>query len=442
MLLIASYVFYGWWDWRFVFLLLGSTVISFLCALRIDQERDRRLWLLVALVTNVGALAFFKYFNFFQENIIAGLAAFGFGHYDPVLNVLLPIGISFFTFHNLSYVIDIFRRSYPAERNFVVYALYLAFFPQLVAGPIARANHMLPQFGAKRHLNPQQTLDGIVLIVWGLFKKTVIADHLATFVSPVFANYGDYSGFSVTFAVLAFTFQIYCDFSAYSDIARGVAKLFGLELMLNFQLPYFARSPRDFWRRWHISLSTWIRDYLYKPLGGSRVSDGTVVRNLMLTMLLGGLWHGAAWNFVLWGGYHGALLSIQHLYERARRRAGPRPEPSQLAAAASVPLQVAGMFVLTVIGWVLFRGSGIDQMAWIFSHLGFGGIGAFSGELRELAVFVLLLAMIDGYLVRQVEVDGVERLRPALATAGISFFVLAMMVYAVRQPTEFIYFQF
>ena len=443
LLLLASFVFYGWWDWRFTFLLFGSTLISFVCAQRISAfPSQKKLWLIISIFTNIGALAFFKYFNFFQENLIELLALLGFERFDPALNVLLPVGISFFTFQNMSYVIDVFRKEYPPEHDFIAYALYVSFFPQLVAGPIERADHMLPQYKEKRNLNPQQTLDGIVLITWGLFKKVVIADHLATFVDPVFNDYTEYSGFSLTFATLAFTFQIYCDFSAYSDIARGVAKIFGLELMLNFRLPYLATSPREFWRRWHISLSTWIRDYIYKPLGGNRGSNWFIVRNLMITMLLGGLWHGAAWNFVLWGGYHGLLLSIQHLFERIKRRVAPTQITSSSAKIILIPIQIGSMFILTMIGWVLFRGDSLDQIYHFFSQFGFSNYSSYKLDLEALVLFILLIILVDGFLIRNVETKGAELVRPHFAAISVSVFVLIMMIYAVRTPTEFIYFQF
>ncbi len=444
LLLVASYVFYGWWDWRFVFLLFGSTLAAYLAARWIENGfGSKRVNLIAALVINLGALAFFKYFNFFTGNVESLLGVFGMGHYDFALQIILPVGISFYIFQNLSYVIDVYMQRYKAEHRFAEYALYVSFFPQLVAGPIERADNMLPQFNAPRRLDPQQTLDGLTLIAWGLFKKIVIADYLAAYVDPVFADPTSDSGFGLTFAVIAFTFQIYCDFSAYSDIARGVAKLFGLELMLNFALPYIARSPREFWRRWHISLSTWIRDYVYKPLGGNRGSDAFIVRNLMITMLLGGLWHGAAWNFVLWGGYHGALQAIQHLYTRARERRGHAPVRMDDAGWGWIaPLQIVGMFILTVYGWILFRAESFWQIVYFSTNLGLDGIGAFGDQLLRLAVFVLAIAIFDGYFVRRYTADRVEAVKPIFAVAGSAILILVMMVYGVREATEFIYFQF
>lgn len=438
ILLIASYVFYGWWDWRFVFLLFGSTLVTYLASIAIeDRPRSRRLALLAAIVVNIGALSFFKYFNFFQENVSALFSALGMAHFDFALTIILPVGISFYIFQNLSYVIDVYLGRYRAERRLTEYALYVSFFPQLVAGPIERADNMLPQFNRPRTLDPQQTLDGLALIAWGLFKKVVIADFLAGVVDPIFADHTAHTGFALTIAVLAFTLQIYCDFSAYSDIARGVAKLFGLELMLNFALPYFSRSPREFWRRWHISLSTWIRDYIYKPLGGNRGSDAFVVRNLMITMLLGGLWHGAAWNFVLWGGYHGILLAAQHLWDRHTNWTKTSRYSLVLTA-----FQWAGMMLLTIYGWILFRAESFDQIVYFTSNIGFSGISEFKTVLTRMAFFVAILPLVDGYFVHRYERRGIEQVRPALAVPLMSVLIMLMLIYAVRTPTEFIYFQF
>ena len=311
LLLVSSYVFYAAWDWRFLSLLIASTVVDYTVARYLDvlpdgPRRRRVLWISIGF--NLGVLGFFKYFGFFVENFDALAQWFGVDVSVPVLHVVLPIGISFYTFMTMSYVIDVYRREIPATRHPLDFAVFVAFFPHLVAGPILRAPALLPQISSPRRITREQMVEGTWLVTWGLFKKVFVADNLATVANAVFAQGHSPSALEVLIAVYAFAFQIYGDFSGYSDIARGLSKWMGIELSLNFRFPYFVRSPQAFWRHWHISLSTWLRDYLYFPLGGNRGSQLATYRNLMITMILGGLWHGAAWPFVFWGIYQGALL--------------------------------------------------------------------------------------------------------------------------------------
>ena len=360
MLLVASYVFYGAWDWRFLSLIAISTVIDFYCGQAMHKSTSdsrRKRFLLISLTANLGMLGFFKYFGFFSESLSLLFSEFGV-NLDPItLNIVLPVGISFYTFQTLSYTIDIYRRDMKPCKDFLDFALFVSFFPQLVAGPIERARRLLPQLTKPRHIDLKLVSGGIYLIAWGLFKKIVIADNLGVYVDSTFANV-EFANGEVLIAVLAFAFQIYCDFSGYSDIARGLARMLGIKLMLNFNLPYIARNPSDFWRRWHISLSTWLRDYLYLSLGGNRKGNRRTYVNLFTVMLLGGLWHGAAWNFVLWGAYHGLLLGI-HRAMRPRLEAFVA-QGNALMQRIWIVLSITVMFGLTLYGGLRFRVNGME----------------------------------------------------------------------------------
>ena len=384
LLLAASYLFYGYWDARFLLLLGVSTVLDFLIGGRLDRtddERVRKRLVTLSVVINLGILGFFKYFDFFIDSTAELLAALGFSVHLPTLQVLLPVGISFYTFQTLSYTIDVYRRRMSATRDFLGFALFVSFFPQLVAGPIERAARLLPQIEAPREVTASKVQAGLWLLVWGYFKKTVIADQAALVSNPLFGGqWESLHGLEPFVAVLGFTIHIYCDFSGYSDIARGLAKLMGFEFLLNFRLPYLATGPSDFWLRWHVSLSTWLRDYLYIPLGGNRGSQRRTSFNLMTTMVLGGLWHGAAANFLLWGAYHGLLLMFSR---GADRRAGEHAAP-----ARSVFLERAICFHLVLGGWLLFRVQSMGQLGdWI------RGVSEMRPGMDARPVAVLLLAI-------------------------------------------------
>ena len=349
MIVLASYFFYGWWDWRFTGLLLLSSLVDFYAgsAMGNASPKGKRRLLGVSLAVNLGALGCFKYYNFFIENVHQGLRILEFEPNLPVLQVILPVGISFYTFQSLSYTIDVYRDRLRPQRDLTAFLAYVSFFPQLVAGPIERAPHLLPQFLSLRRITSRALQQGTWLILWGLFKKVVVADNLAPLVDMVYAD-PRIEGPIIVAATIAFGFQIYCDFSGYSDIARGIAFLLGFELMLNFNLPYFARTPSEFWRRWHISLSTWFRDYLYIPLGGNRGPTWVTKRNLLITMLVAGLWHGAGWNFILWGAWHGIILIGFARYT------------PQTRATSIVSWGMTMSFVF--FGWLLFRAQSLDQI--------------------------------------------------------------------------------
>ena len=441
LLLVASYVFYGAWDWRFLSLIWLSTVVDYVVGLRLastESPRSRKTLLLTSCVVNLTLLGFFKYFNFFVDSATSSLALFGVHAPTLRLDIVLPVGISFYTFQTMSYTIDIYRGRLRPCRSFLDFALFVAFFPQLVAGPIERATHLLPQLTLPRRVRGDQLYSGAWLILWGLWKKVVVADNLAIVVDQVFNNVDEASGVACLLAVYAFAYQIYCDFSGYSDIARGIAKLMGIELMVNFAMPYLARSPAEFWHRWHISLSTWLRDYLYIPLGGSRGGAARTYRNLMLTMLLGGLWHGAAWTFVLWGGYHGALLAIHRWL-----RGGRATEPDTRGGLVSW-LSCIGMFHLTCLGWLLFRAPTVGTVTSMLSRMWH------QFRLDEATVEMIFpaLAFPVGLWFVESYVRNTDRpwerpgwnwgVGPFLVTS----LVLALWLVSAPAGAEFIYFQF
>ena len=317
LVFIVSYIFYGWWDWRFLSLILFSTIVDYSIGILLSKENNkkkRKLFLWISILVNLGFLGFFKYYNFFLENFVQAFSFFGKQIQPNTLNIILPVGISFYTFQTLSYTIDVYRKKLEPTKYFIVFGSFVSFFPQLVAGPIERATNLLPQFFQLRKFNYLQAVDGMRQILWGLFKKVVIADNAAEFANLYFNNSGSYTGSELALGALFFTFQIYGDFSGYSDIAIGVSRLFGFNLKRNFAFPYFSRDIAEFWRRWHISLSTWFRDYLYIPLGGSRGGTWMKVRNTFIIFLVSGFWHGANWTFVVWG----ALNAIYFLPSKRR----------------------------------------------------------------------------------------------------------------------------
>ena len=356
LLLVASYFFYGYVHPWFLSLIAASTIIDYLAARGMERwpERKRR-FMALSVISNFGMLGFFKYFNFFIDNMHAALAAAGVQVDLPVLRVLLPVGISFYTFQAMSYTVDVYRGELRARRSLLDVAVFISFFPHLVAGPIQRASYLLPQVEGERRFSKEKAASGFALMVWGFFKKLVIADNVGIIANKVF-GLSDPS-FEILWAgVFAFAIQIYADFSAYTDIARGSSRWLGFELTENFDHPYMARNPADFWRRWNISLSTWFRDYVYIPLGGSRASEWIWARNVLITFLLSGLWHGASWNYVLWGLYHGVLLVLTRAHQILRPASPLRGAGGANAARAALTvLQIAGMFALTLVGWLLFR---------------------------------------------------------------------------------------
>lgn len=453
LLLVASYIFYGWWDWRFLSLILFSTVVDYFCALKIHESqvlKRRRMFLIISLIVNLTLLGFFKYFNFFASNMVQICNLIGCKVNPIYLNIILPVGISFYTFQTLSYTIDVYKREMLPTKKFLDFALYVSFFPQLVAGPIERAQKLLPQILNRRKYTLDDFCKGMFLIYWGLFEKIFIADNLASIVGPVFSPDQNPRGIMVLIASYAFAFQIFCDFDAYSNIARGIARCMGIELMVNFNLPYFARNPKEFWSRWHISLSTWLRDYLYIPLGGSRVSKWLTIRNLMLTMLLGGLWHGASWTFVLWGAYQGSLLIIYRMILNIK---------CNIAFLKIIPNWIGDFikrfffFHLIVLGWIIFRAESFSHLTMLleklFLDLRFANFveikGIFDAGFTE---FCYLLFLIWPLLLMQViqwrKNDLNILLRAPVWVRGVCYLImyLLMRIFLPENATQFIYFQF
>jgi D-alanyl-lipoteichoic acid acyltransferase DltB (MBOAT superfamily) len=364
LLLVASYYFYACWDWRFLFLLVFSTVLDYLTGLKMEQYNDRkkkRFWFWLSVVINLGFLGIFKYYNFFVESFAEGLSQVGIHINVWTLQVILPVGISFYTFHGLSYVIDIYKGKIKAERNFVDYSLFVSYFPLLVAGPIERATHLLPQLKVPRKFETEHAVRGIELMLWGFFKKVVIADNMAVIVNNVYADPSGYSGMALVIGAIAFSFQIYCDFSGYSDIAIGTSKLLGIDLLQNFNFPYLSRNIAEFWRRWHISLSSWFRDYLYIPLGGSKLSMLLSIRNVFIIFLVSGIWHGANWTFLVWGGIHALLFIPSFIMKSNRKYKEDLVHRGKLLPSFLDIAQMAITFFFVTIAWIFFRAETVTQ---------------------------------------------------------------------------------
>jgi alginate O-acetyltransferase complex protein AlgI len=440
MLLVASYVFYACWDWRFLGLLLISTTCDWLLARAIRREPSReaaRRWVACSVAVNLVFLGFFKYFNFFIDSANTLLSGLGLGTWDVQLRVILPVGISFYTFQSISYIVDVYRGEVEPARNPIDFALFVAFFPHMVAGPIMRSRDLLPQFQRERHTTRLQIREGLWLVLLGFFKKMVIGDNLAPIVDRVFSS-GDHTGATVLLGVYAFAFQIYCDFSGYTDIARGVAKFLGVELMVNFNRPYLARNPSEFWRRWHISLSSWLRDYLYVSLGGNRGGRLNTYRNLMATMILGGLWHGAAWNFVLWGTYHGLLLVLHRLVVVDLKL---WTTPARLGAWISRIV----MFHAVCYGWLLFRARSVEQIWSMTKALASpGGLEAVapSGSVMVLLATVLALSALEAWTGNSDEPSRSPGWRWGVGPLVCSTLVLCIVILSPPVAQSFIYFQF
>ncbi|MEE9297748.1 MAG: MBOAT family protein [Acidimicrobiia bacterium] len=446
LLLVASYVFYGWWDYRFLSLIIVSTVADFFIAQRVDLsagERARKRWLFASFGVNLGILAAFKYFNFFVDSAVALLESVGFSAHAPTLSVVLPVGISFYTFQTISYTFDVYRRRIEPERNLITFGVYVAFFPQLVAGPIERAQHLLPQIQADRRLPDLERLwSGGWLILTGLFKKVVLADGLAAAVQTRFESPGQHGSLSLMVGVYAFAIQIYGDFSGYSSIARGVARLFGIELIRNFEQPYLSANISQFWRTWHISLSTWLWDYLYVPLGGNRRGRRRIYINMFLTMLIGGLWHGASWTFVAWGALHGIYLAIH----RARGAYEARGQP--LSPRVGDLWKIVLTFHLVGFAWIFFRAESFSG-AWDYLA-GFARLGSLAagdgGSLASQAVGVF------AFVVAAFVLDWIDRNRtryrpltswsPLPLGAAAAVMIASILVFSGGTLVPFIYFQF
>jgi alginate O-acetyltransferase complex protein AlgI len=456
LLLIASYYFYMSWNPVYIVLILFSTVIDYIVTIsmdRIDSQLKKRLLLYVSLLANLGLLFTFKYYNFFNSAVADTLHLFGYEYSYNLLNVLLPVGISFYTFQTLSYTLDVYAGRQKAQRHFGKFALYVSFFPQLVAGPIERSTHLLPQFDQKFDFDYKRITDGFKIMFWGLFKKVVIADRLSIIVNQVYNNPNDYDGFSLLLASVLFAFQIYCDFSGYSDVAIGCAKVFGFDLMENFRIPYYAKSLSEFWKRWHISLSTWFRDYVYIPMGGNRVAKWRWYFNLFITFFVSGIWHGANWTFVVWGALHGCYLIAAIVFARVKSAVNRLLWLDRNKTIFKI-VQVFTTFVLVDFAWIFFRANSIsdafliinkiftiefDVNAWVSSLY---TIGIDRNGLIIAFVSIFLMELVHYFDRDESFVKKLNRLSTVKRWGIYYFFIFYFLFFGSFSQQDFIYFQF
>jgi D-alanyl-lipoteichoic acid acyltransferase DltB (MBOAT superfamily) len=443
-------VFYGWWDWRFLSLILFSTIIDYSVGIGLSKQKNttkRRLLLWTSILVNLGFLGFFKYYNFFLDNFVDAFKLFGYSINPQRLNIILPVGISFYTFQTMSYSIDVYKKKLEHTKDFIAFAAFVSFFPQLVAGPIERATHLLPQFYKKRIFNYERAVDGMHQILWGLFKKMVIADNAAEIANQIFNNSADYSGSTLLLGALFFTFQIYGDFSGYSDIAIGTARLFGFNLMQNFAFPYFSRDIAEFWRRWHISLSTWFRDYLYIPLGGSRGGTWMKIRNTFIIFIVSGFWHGANWTFIVWGALNAIYFLPLMLLNKNRENTGVVAQGKYLPSVKDF-FKILLTFGLTVFAWVFFRaesiGHALNYLSTIFSKSLFT-IPDFDGMKTALITILLIIVFIiiewfgreEQYAIANLN----EKWGKSIRWLFYYSLIFAIFYFGGKQQ-QFIYFQF
>lgn len=445
LILTASFYFYTCWNWKFLFLLIFSIGLDFLSGIMIERsgnKKEAKFWLLISIVINLGFLGFFKYYNFFIESFSELVAGFGFHVNVWLLKIVLPVGISFYTFHGLSYVIDIYKKRIAAERNFVDYAVFVSYFPLLVAGPIERATHLLPQIQKKRTFNYEQAADGMRQILWGFFKKMVIADNCAPLVNEIFAHYQTESASSLVLGAILFAFQIYGDFSGYSDIALGVSRLFGIELLKNFAFPYFSRDIAEFWRRWHISLSSWFRDYLYIPLGGSKGGLMMKIRNTFIIFLVSGFWHGANWTFIIWGGLN-ALYFMPLMVLNKNRQNLEIVAMNTLLPSLKEIFQILSTFLLTCFAWIFFRAGSVSQAVLyiknIFSTTIFSVPSHFPYKIIVLIGIMIVIEWLNRTRFHGLEI---RRFNPWIRRIMYVSIVIIIFRYASFGNHEFIYFQF
>ncbi len=451
LIVVVSYLFYGWWDWRFLSLILFSTLADYTIGVLLDNEKNkikRKLLLWISIFVNLGLLGFFKYYNFFLDNFVNAFSFFGYKINTQGLNIVLPVGISFYTFQTLSYTIDVYKKKLQPTKDFIAFAAFVSFFPQLVAGPIERATHLLPQFLKKRIFDYDKAVDGLRQMLWGFFKKIVIADNAAQLANEIFNNSSNFSGSTLFLGALFFTFQIYGDFSGYSDIAIGTSRLFGFDLKKNFNFPYFSRDIAEFWRRWHISLSTWFRDYLYIPLGGSRGGTWMKIRNTFIIFIVSGFWHGANWTFIIWGLLNAIYFLPLLLLDKNRINTNTIAEERFFPSVKEF-LQMSVTFGLTVLAWVFFRAENINHAFNYLSTIFSKSLFTFPnfpkmGDALKIIILIMVFMLIE-WLGREEEY--------AIAKIGngwnrvyrwiwYSFIIFLIMFYMETTETPFIYFQF
>jgi alginate O-acetyltransferase complex protein AlgI len=450
LLLIASYFFYACWDWRFLFLLVFSTLLDYYSGIKMSDAKsqdNKKFWFWLSISINLGFLGVFKYYNFFAESFADAISNFGFSANLWALKVILPVGISFYTFHGLSYVIDVYKDRIKAEKNFIDYSLFVSFFPLLVAGPIERATHLLPQIKKERNFDYSRAVDGLKQILWGLFKKVVIADQCAEYANSIFNNSAEYSGSTLLVGVLFFTFQIYGDFSGYSDIAIGTARLFGIDLLRNFAFPYFSRDIAEFWRRWHMSLSSWFRDYLYIPLGGSKGGTWVKIRNTFVIFLVSGFWHGANWTFIIWGLLNALYIMPSIIFKTNRNNLDIVAQGKYFPTIKEL-LSMLITFSLTAFAWIFFRAENLSH-AWsiitkIFSKSLFKHIEYQNDDFTKPIILLLFIFILIEWLGREqkyaIEKTGV--IFPKGTRWIFYYAIILIILYFNGANQEFIYFQF
>jgi D-alanyl-lipoteichoic acid acyltransferase DltB (MBOAT superfamily) len=451
-LVIASYFFYGWWDWRFLALIAFSSLVDYFVGIGFGRTKNttkRKFLLLASISVNIGFLGFFKYFNFFAESFQEAFTFFGVPISDPfLLNIILPVGISFYTFQTLSYSIDTYGRKLQPTKDIVSFFAFVSFFPQLVAGPIERATRLLPQFHKQRVFSYDQASDGVRQIFWGLFKKIVIADNCAIYANDIFSNYSEHTGSTLLLGAIFFAFQIYGDFSGYSDIAIGTARLFGFGLMRNFAFPYFSRDIAEFWRRWHISLSTWFRDYVYIPLGGSRGGKWLNIRNVFIVFMISGFWHGANWTFVIWGALNAIYFLPIMLTNRNRVHTNTVAENSIFPTAKEV-IQMATTFFFTIIAWVFFRSETVTDAVLYLSEMLSLSLFTYPEIFPKRTIILIVIFLLIEWIQRDKEHAlqiKINRCYPILLLKTLRWFLYSMIILSILMlggiSQDFIYFQF
>lgn len=446
-LLFSSYFFYSCWDWKFLFLLAFSTILDYISGLKIcnsNTQIKKKIWLIISVSINLGFLGFFKYYNFFIESFADLIQKLGFTAHYSTLNIILPVGISFYTFHGLSYVFDIYNKKIKPSHNWIEYALFVSFFPLLVAGPIERATHLLPQIEKPRKFNYELAVSGLKQILWGLFKKIVIADNCAKAVNLIFNSYESQSGGTLFLGAILFSFQIYGDFSGYSDIALGSGKLLGIKLIKNFNYPYFSRSIAEFWRRWHISLSSWFKDYLYIPLGGSKGGTIKRIRNTFIIFLVSGFWHGANWTFILWGGLN-ALFILPSIIFKTNRNNMDIVAKGKILPNFKEFFQIVYTFLLASFAWIFFRSESLSQ-AFSYINKMFNSIHLPDLSIFNLSLFPLLLLLILVEWKGRENNYAIEKLfyksKTCIRWGFYYILIILMLVFGQKNSQEFIYFQF
>ncbi len=446
LIVVSSYFFYGWWDWRFLSLMLASTLIDYAASIQISKQenkRNRKILLWISIAANLGMLGFFKYYDFFIESFVTSFSFFGKEINASSIDIVLPVGISFYTFQTLSYTIDVYNKKLSATKDFVAFSAFVSFFPQLVAGPIERATNLLPQFLKKRQFDYPNAVIGLRQILWGFFKKIVIADNCAPYVNMAFDNPMDHTGSTLLVAAILFAFQIYCDFSGYSDIAIGTARLFGISLKTNFSFPYFSRDIAEFWRRWHISLTTWFRDYVYIPIGGNRGGLWMTVRNVLIVFTLSGLWHGANWTFVVWGILH-AIFYLPLLLLHKNRNHLETVAPGKLLPSIRDAISILGTFGLTVLAWIFFRSPDIKHAVYYLGEIFSSSFFNTPAPVSVTTIMFILFFLVLEWLGREQPFAIAQCWFYSTKTLRYSFYylLLAVIFLFAGVSQDFIYFQF